>query len=45
MPALPPVAEIAPRRLADIYDEEVKQAAREAYLRDYSGLGLDRWGA
>ncbi|TMV83671.1 nodulation protein NodH [Thioclava sp. BHET1] len=45
MPTLPPVAEIAPHRLADIYDEEVEQAAREAYLRDYSGLGFDRWGA
>jgi LPS sulfotransferase NodH len=30
--------------LAQIYDPEVEQAARDAYARDYSGYGFGDWG-
>ncbi len=42
-PAFHAVAQDAPFALADIYDEEIEAAVRDAYQRDYMGFGFDAW--
>ncbi|MGC9417403.1 MAG: nodulation protein NodH [Rhodovulum sp.] len=45
-PALPaPQGDPAPVPLAAIYDDEIEGAARDAYQRDYMGLGYGPWTA
>ncbi|MBK5932917.1 sulfotransferase domain-containing protein [Rhodovulum imhoffii] len=40
----PPPAQKAGTSLADIYDEEIEAAARDAYQRDYMMFGYRAWG-
>ncbi len=44
MPTLPVIAEPdCPVSLADIYDEEIESACKDAYTRDYMMLGYGPW--
>ena len=43
-PALPAAQPAGPRRLDEIYDEELEAAARAAYGRDYAAFGYGDWG-
>ncbi|PZQ97773.1 MAG: nodulation protein NodH [Cereibacter sphaeroides] len=43
MPVFMPGPAIAPHFLAEVYDDEVEAAARDAYQRDYIGFGFGRW--
>ncbi|MGB8812411.1 MAG: nodulation protein NodH [Paracoccaceae bacterium] len=42
-PAFTPQDEPAPHPLSAIYDAQVEDAVRDAYQRDYMGLGFGRW--
>jgi hypothetical protein len=40
-PAIPPPE--APATLAEIYDEEIEKACKDAYMRDYMMFGYGPW--
>lgn len=42
-PALPSIPDPSMALLAQIYDEEVEEATRDAYARDYMGYGFGNW--
>lgn len=42
-PALPGIADPSMDLLAQIYDDEIEAAARDAYTRDYLGYGFGNW--
>ncbi|WP_444667802.1 nodulation protein NodH [Cereibacter changlensis] len=44
-PVFRPMAEPAPHALAAIHGDDLEEAAREAYLRDYVGFGFGPWRA
>ena len=43
MPGYSPEAVEAPFPLADVWDDEIEAAARDAYQRDYTAFGFSRW--
>ena len=43
VPPLPPIAPDAPYTLDDIYDDEVEEAVRKAYQRDFMLFGFKPW--
>lgn len=43
VPTLPPHTATEPFDLADIYDDQIEDLAKQAYQRDYVMFGFDRW--